>query len=142
MVTVHDVAAYILKKGGPVSAMKLQKLVYYCQAWSLVWDDRPLFPERIEAWASGPVVPDLYREHKGKFLLKTWRLGSPGKLSEDDKETVDVVLKAYAGLNAQQLSEMTHREDPWKRARKGLAPGEPGDEVIAPADMAEYYSSL
>ncbi len=50
MANVHDVSAYILKHWGPMTAMKLQKLVYYSQAWGLVWDEEPLFPERIEAW--------------------------------------------------------------------------------------------
>ena len=72
MASVHDLAAYILKKQGPMTAMKLQKLVYYCQAWSLVWDDRPMFTARIEAWASGPVVRDLYKEHAGKYNLKSF----------------------------------------------------------------------
>jgi hypothetical protein len=53
--TVFDVAAYILEKKGEMSAWRLQKLVYYSQAWSLVWDERPLFDEPIQAWANGPV---------------------------------------------------------------------------------------
>ena len=56
MMTVLDVAAYILERQGSMTTMKLQKLVYYCQAWSLVWDERPLFDESIEAWANGPVL--------------------------------------------------------------------------------------
>lgn len=36
MASVFDVAAYVLEKMGPMSAMKLQKLVYYSQAWALV----------------------------------------------------------------------------------------------------------
>ena len=43
MASVFDVAKYILHKLGTVTTWKLQKLVYYCQAWSLVWDDEPLF---------------------------------------------------------------------------------------------------
>jgi uncharacterized phage-associated protein len=43
--------------------MKLQKLVYYAQAWALVWDDEPIFDEEIEAWANGPVVRGLYEAH-------------------------------------------------------------------------------
>jgi len=69
MVSVLDVAANILAKRGPMSVMKLQKLVYYCQAWSLVWDDRPMFREPIEAWTMGPAVPALYREHRGMFEI-------------------------------------------------------------------------
>ena len=57
-VSVLDVAAYILKKLGSMTTMKLQKLVYYSQAWSLVWDEQSLFIESIEAWANGPVVSD------------------------------------------------------------------------------------
>jgi len=55
--TVIDVSRYILERMGEMTAMKLQKLCYYAQAWSLVWDERPLFDERIEAWANGPVCP-------------------------------------------------------------------------------------
>ena len=65
MCTSLDVAAYILTKKHRLTAVKLQKLVYYCQAWSLVWDEKPLFRDRIEAWASGPVVKGLYLAHRG-----------------------------------------------------------------------------
>ena len=60
-VSVVDVIAYMLKlKHGAILMMKLHKLIYYAQAWSLVWDEKPLFHETIEAWPSGPVVPVLY----------------------------------------------------------------------------------
>ncbi len=89
MVTVHDVAAYILKKHGPLTAMKLQKLVYYCQAWSLVWDEHPLFRSKIEAWANGPVVSDLYTRHRGQFKVATWD-GHPSALNRTQKEVAPV----------------------------------------------------
>ena len=60
MISVSDVAQYILSKKGSMPVMKLQKLVYYCQAWSLVWDDAPLFSESIEAWANSPVCRILF----------------------------------------------------------------------------------
>ncbi len=63
MATVFDVAAYILEQYSAIPTMKLQKLIYYCQAWSLVWDEEPLFSEDIEAWANGPVVRSLYEAH-------------------------------------------------------------------------------
>ena len=60
---VDGVLAHYLE-GRMGAAMKLQKLVYYAQAWSLVWDEAPLFHARIEAWSNGPVAPALYREHR------------------------------------------------------------------------------
>ena len=68
MASVFDVAKYILNKKGRMSPMKLQKLVYYSQCWSLAWDDKPLFNNRIEAWANGPVVRDLYTFHRSKDI--------------------------------------------------------------------------
>ena len=68
MANVNDVARYILERQGEnLSTMKLQKLVYYAQAWSLVWDEKPLFSSRFEAWANGPVCRELYNQHRGHF---------------------------------------------------------------------------
>lgn len=142
MATAHDVAAYILTKRRPLSAMKLQKLVYYSQAWSTVWDDRKLFDERIEAWANGPVVPDLYQLHRGQFEIHEWPRGDPGALNGEERATVDAVTEYYGWRNAQTLSDMTHSEDPWRLARGGLPDGERGNREITPASMSEYYSSL
>lgn len=142
MATVLDVAAYILQRRGPMSAMKLQKLVYYSQAWSLVWDERPLFAERIEAWANGPVTPELYNRHRGQFTVSEIVGGDPRKLDRDSQETIDAVLAYYGDKSAQWLSDLTHLETPWRDARKGLPDGASSSEEITVASMAEYYSSL
>ncbi|HET6842158.1 MAG TPA: type II toxin-antitoxin system antitoxin SocA domain-containing protein [Candidatus Angelobacter sp.] len=142
MVSVKDVAAYILKKRGSMTAMKLQKLVYYAQAWSLVWDDKPLFGESIEAWINGPVVRELYEIHRGQFRVTECPLGDPKALHKYQKETVDSILKFYGKMPSQQLSDLTHREDPWKNARRGLDSGERGTRIITHDAMAEYYSGL
>jgi uncharacterized phage-associated protein len=142
MKTVFDIASYILEKKGSMSAMKLQKLVYYSQAWALVWDERPLFDSKIEAWANGPVCPQLYSAHRGSFIVENIPAGVPSNLDENDKETIDSVLEFYGDKSAQWLSDLTHAEQPWKEARKGLPDGERGDVEITHAAMAEYYGSL
>lgn len=143
MASVKDVAAFILRECGEMTAMKLQKLVYYAQAWSLVWDERPLFPERIEAWANGPVCPDLYRWHQGLFRVEKGNLpGNPGNIDATGAETIQAVLKYYGDKSAQWLSDLTHSEAPWRDARAGLTDGERGNAPITHAAMAEYYASL
>ena len=143
-VSALDVAAYILEKVGETTAMKLQKLVYYSQAWSLVWDEEPLFEEQIEAWANGPVIPRLYAAHRGQFKVSQIRGGVAGRLTADQCETVDSVLKYYGEKPSQWLSDLTHMEQPWRdaRARANLADGDRGNAVIPHADMAEYYGGL
>jgi uncharacterized phage-associated protein len=140
--SVHDVAAYILKKQGEMSAMKLQKLVYYSQAWSLVWDEKPLFRAQIEAWANGPVVPLLYQKHRGQFSVKTWPDGESSKISGEAKKTIDSVLKFYGDKTGQWLSELTHKEQPWLDARKGLSDDDRSNREITHSALAEYYGSL
>ncbi len=140
--SVHDVAAYILKKQGEMSAMKLQKLVYYSQAWSLVWDEKPLFKAEIEAWANGPVVRALYSKHRGQFAVKTWPTGDHAKITGEAKKTIDSVLSFYGDKSGQWLSELTHKELPWLHARRGLSEDERGSSEITHAAMAEYYGSL
>lgn len=140
-VSVHDVAAFILQQLGEITAMKLQKLVYYCQAWALVWDESPLFDEEIQAWANGPVVPALYARHQGMFKVREWR-GDPSRLNDEQQDTILKVLEFYGDKSSQVLSDLTHRELPWLKARQGLGITERGNRVIRHADIAEYYSSL
>lgn len=142
MASVHDVAAYVMQKRGRMTAMKLQKLVYYSQAWSLVWDEAPLFPEIIEAWVNGPVVPELYNVHRGQYIVAGWPCGDTDHLSPSQKETIDIVVDFYGGKSSAWLSELTHREAPWCDARRGLEPMERGSREITLASMAEYYGAL
>ena len=147
MATVLDVARYILAKLAegkktPVTTWKLQKLVYYSQAWSVVWDDAAVFNEPIQAWSNGPVCPVLYDEHRGQFQISDLARGDPNALSETQKETIDIVLEHYGEKSAQYLSELTHLERPWLEARNGLKPGERGANTIPLELMAEYYGGL
>lgn len=139
--TVHDLAAYILRAQGRMSTWKLQKLVYYSQAWALVWDDEPIFKAEIQGWANGPVVPELYRRHRGKFSVDSWE-GDPRKLSSDHRDTVEIVLGEYGHLTGRQLSLLTHAERPWQEARKGLKPTQLGSQAIPLDSIQAYYEVL
>jgi uncharacterized phage-associated protein len=144
MANVYDVAKYILQQHGPMTAMKLQKLVYYSQAWSLVWDEKPLFGEQIQAWRNGPVVRELYDLHKGLFTVTNDSIptGDPKVLTKPQKETVDIILNTYGEKSAQWLSDLAHMEDPWKLARKGLPEDANCENEITHESMAEYYTSV
>lgn len=143
MANARDVVTYILEKAGPMTAMKLQKLVYYSQAWHLVRADHPLFDEQIEAWAAGPVVRDLYNVHRGKYTVGAETFGGDSnQLNPSERASVDVVLNHYGKYTAEQLSDLTHSEPPWQRAREGLGPTERGSSVIDPLEMVDYYGQL
>lgn len=141
-VTVFDVASYVLGKLGSMSTMRLQKLVYYCQVWSLVWDEEPLFLEDIEAWANGPVIRELFNYHRGHYNISEVTIGNPDTMSSAQKATIDAVLDFYGDKSAQWLIDLSHMEEPWKKARTEMNDLERGDRVISLESIAEYYSSL
>ena len=143
-VRTMDVAAYILEKQGRMTTWKLQKLCYYSQAWSLVWDEEPLFEEHIEAWAGGPVIRALYEWHKGEYFVTKASKGDPTKLDKDQSETVDAILAYYGDKSGPQLADLTHQELPWRQARldAGLLFGERGNAEITLDSMAEFYTGL
>lgn len=143
MASVKDVAAYILQEHGPVTTMKLQKLCYYSQGWSLAWDGEPIFSEKIEAWANGPVVYELFDAHRGMFRLSRGDiLGNPEALTNDQRDTIDAVLEGYGDWTAQQLIDKSHAERPWREAREGLAPGDRSRTVIDLDVMQDYFAGL
>lgn len=145
MAHVQDVAAYILGRQGPMTAMKLQKLCYYSYGYHLAWEERRLFPEPFEAWANGPVCPDLYGLHRGRFELAPGDVsGDPAALDVGERESVNLVLDAYGTLTAHQLSAMTHREAPWvnARARAGAAPLERSSVRLDDEEIFEFFDAL
>jgi uncharacterized phage-associated protein len=145
MAKVLDVAAYVLTKQGEMSTMKLQKLCYYSQGWSLAWDEKPLFGESIQAWANGPVSYDLFLKHRGRFWLTrddATQLGDADRLTEDERATVDGVLDGYGQLSGQELSDKTHMERPWVEARNGLPLGAPSSQMLSLDTMQDYFAGL
>lgn len=143
MANVFDTACYILEKCGKMSTMKLQKLCYYAQAWSLVWDDEPLFPEEFRAWANGPVCNELFQATKGRYsVVANDEPGNSNNLTDNQKDTVDRVLEYYAPHDAQWLSQLTHLEQPWQEARIGVPTGMGSNNVITQESMAMYYGGI
>lgn len=144
--TAFQVADNILSSaaeyGDPITNLKLQKLLYYAQAWHLALHDKPLFDERIEAWVHGPAVPPVY----GAFKAMGWQPIVPPPIivdvSDAVKSHVREVLEAYGGLSAYQLELLTHQEYPWQNARRGLAPDEPSNNIISQDDMKAFYRAV
>ncbi|MEV0678342.1 type II toxin-antitoxin system antitoxin SocA domain-containing protein [Actinosynnema sp. NPDC050436] len=142
MADVHDVAAAVLGATGPESPMKLQKLLYYAQAWHLARYDEPMFAARIEAWRRGPVVPEVYLRHRGQTEVGPWDEGDPARLSDRERSVVHDVVRRYGGFSRHELSDMAHAEEPWRDARGDLPETEPSTAPLSNRVMARYFRRL
>ncbi|MDJ1185903.1 Panacea domain-containing protein [Roseofilum casamattae] len=142
MLSCFDIADYFIglanETGSFVSNLKLQKLVYYAQAWYLALYDEPLFAEDFEAWIHGPVIPSLYQEYKSFGWKPIFKDVHP-KLPTNIVQFLDEVAQEYFACNGYELERMTHFEDPWNWAREDLPPDEPSHEIIQKEWMWEYY---
>lgn len=138
--TCFDVADYFLSlvdedTGDSISNLKLQKLLYYAQGFSLAIFGKPLFGDTIEAWELGPVVPAVYRKYKECGANP---IPPPSNLdiSNFDEETINLLNEVYAiygQYSAWKLSQMTHLEPPWKRAAIKT------DKIITHESLKEYF---
>lgn len=141
VLAANDVASVVISRSGPwTDATRLQKLLYYVQAWHLAITDEPLFPERIKAWKNGPVVPQVWHERKDQAS----RCATTQRVEEipvDDftSDLIDLVLASYGSMSADELSALTHVEGPWMDARGATPEGTESRESIDLRSMARYY---
>jgi uncharacterized phage-associated protein len=129
--------------GDSITHLKLQKLLYYAQAWALVELGRPLFEEDFQAWAHGPVLESVF----GDYKAHGWdAIPAPEKAASDfDEETEEHlgdILSIYGDFSAKHLERMTHKEAPWKDARGDLPPEARSNAIISKDSMYRFYSKL
>ena len=139
-----DVARYFIIKAyeedieADMTNMKVQKLLYYAQSLHLAMYDEPLFDEEIQAWRYGPVCPPAYRfysEFEAKQLPIPDKEESLRAIPEEKKVLLEEVWEYFGGYHAYRLSDMTHHEIPWKKARQGLPPQAASTKAILLEDM-------
>ncbi len=126
----------------PITNKKLQKLVYYAQAWSLVLNDKKLFSEPIEAWVHGPAVRSLYVQyrHFGFSPIQEEVNSDDIKLSSKTQKLLDQIWRIYGKMDAGYLEMLTHSEKPWQEAREGLEGSENSQKEISLKTMKSFYS--
>jgi uncharacterized phage-associated protein len=93
-----------------LSHLRVQKLLYYSQGWSLALRSKSIFPDRIEAWVHGPVVPSVYPHFAdyGYNPIPHTKVPHPKGVSKADRDFIESVWSAYKGYSANSLREMTH----------------------------------
>lgn len=145
MLNCLDIARYFIIKAyrdgieAEMTNMKLQKLLYYSQSLHLALYDEPMFPEEIQAWRYGPVCPPAYRFYS-EFEAKQLPIPKEEILYNiplKQQEVLEETWEYFGGYHAYRLSNMTHTEFPWRKARKGLPHDASSTEPILVEDLKE-----
>jgi len=153
----HLVVLAASQKGIGVTPLKLQKLLYYLQAWNLVFFNNPIFQDEPEAWVNGPVYRKVYDHYRDYQMYEFIKISPEEKQHIDERvveivraigfdasqqELFDEIISKYGKMASADLGLRTHSEDPWKDARKGLGIFDYSTNVITHESMAKYYCSL
>jgi uncharacterized phage-associated protein len=147
--TALNVADYLLLKGKTegvqISNKKLQKLLYYTQAWSAALNDEKVFQDRIEAWIHGPAIKEVYlafQQYGAQPITKEINEDMIKNVSSDARKLIDKVWEVYSTFDANYLEHLTHSETPWQDARKDLEPHTSSANEITFESMRTYYKTL
>lgn len=146
-----DIAKYFYLRadfdGELISPLKMQKMVYFAYVEYLKITHEDLFLDRIEAWPMGPVIVNLYHELKkfgslpidDSFVCDIKDTDSfLAKFKPDTKKILDSVYEKYIVLSPFELVAITHAQEPWINARKGLSPGDKSDKEITKDEILAY----
>lgn len=142
MLTADEVASVIIARNVRpwTDAMSLQKLLYYAQAWHLAVTGEPLFDEQFKAYKDGPVVPQVRHARIEQTSRKRGGQNLTGiELDELSSNLLDLVIASYGSMSAEELSALTHTEQPWLEARGDLPEDAPSSTPLSQESMARFY---
>ena len=142
--TIFDIAHWFLNKQS-MNQRKLQKLCYYAQSWYLALYDKPLFNGDFEAWVHGPVNKEMWNRFKsyGYLDIPTKALYPHTKSIDDETISfLERIWATYGEFSGYQLELLSHSEEPWIEARKGIEPSAPSNEKISNDTMRNFYIGL
>lgn len=145
--TADNVAKYLVylasqdlvgdnKEREGITNLKLQKVLYFAQAYFLAKLGKPLFSDNIEAWEYGPVVPSVYRKYRENGSNPIIVEEDKSSIAEEDKEALQKIWNTFGGYSASKLVDIVHAHTPWKDAYQTSS------KVISNKALKNYYTPL
>lgn len=127
------VIAYSNSKDYFVTNLKLQKLLYFIQAYSLLDTGFPCFPDKIEACPFGPVIPEVYKHYitRGNYDLYE---KDEGWMSVDARKMVRDVVDLFADYTNPDLLDLILNQTPYIEAEIS------DDKVITIESLRKYFT--
>ncbi|RAJ05362.1 putative phage-associated protein [Chitinophaga skermanii] len=141
MIRIEDYAKFVIyymnANGLFIGPHKLQKILYFTQAWHLVnFNQHPLFEEQPEAWMNGPNYRSIYNIYKkywtrnkdiippleeGKDYADTCKELMMGLgISTEQEAFINELLQEYGTMTNGMIIYLSHVDKPWNETREGI----------------------
>ncbi len=126
--------------GEAMTHLKVQKLLYFADAYHMANFNKSIFEEQFEAWAHGPVVTEVWRQFKS-YQWDAIKLQPPAKIRDAELlNYLETVYEKFGKLGAKRLEEITHEHAPWKDARGNLPPEAKCNAIISKIAIMDFYA--
>lgn len=140
LTVANYVIYYLNQKGQKISQLKLQKLLYFIEAYNMACGNPPMFSEQFKAYTYGPLcfeVYDYYKIYGGEDILEYDDIDDATKETlKPYTEIIDAVCDTFGDLTAAQLVNLTHEEDsPWSKIWQQNGGKNSSDLGIIPKDL-------
>ena len=142
---IELIAEYIIFKCQEITPLALQKLLYYAQGFYYAFFRDFLYKENCEAWVHGPVYTGIYNKYKNftfSNIEQYLDYDISEVLDEDKKALLDIIINSFGYYNGKALEKMTHYENPWIEARKGVPADKKSNNIIQKEDIGEYFLKI
>lgn len=139
-----DIAKWFINRvdreaGEAITHLKVQKLLYFAQAYYLANFSKPLFEEDFQAWAHGPVVPSIFEEYSGHRWEALPTCEDAPEIPAKILNYLEAVYENFGKFSAKELERISHEHDPWVNARGNIPPEARSNAVITKECIQEFY---
>ena len=142
---IDQIANYIVTHMGEVTPLALEKLLSFSNGVNYAVNGEQLIFEDNQAWAHGPVYPQMYNKYK-KFGYKPIDDGIYSthgcvlsKLTDSEISVIDLVINTFGLFSPKTLENISHSQEPWREKRIGYKDDEAGQEVIDQDSIKAFY---
>ena len=142
---VEQIANYIITHLGEVTPLALEKLLAFSNGVNYALNGEQLIWEESQAWAHGPVYPQVYNKYKryGYKPIDDGIYSTHGcmlsKLTEKEINAIDMVINTFGLYSPKTLEKISHSQKPWIEKRYGYKEDEAGREVIDENSIRLFY---
>ena len=127
-----------------MSHLKLQRLLFYCDAYHLAYFDKELITDKFEAWVHGPVVPSQFNRFNNIDFFQNIKVKDCEniKLKSKTEQLLNEVVGIYNKCTDGHLELLVKREDPWKKTRGDIPEFKKCQKEIKLDLMKQYYINI
>ncbi len=146
---IYEIAKWFLHTE-PMTHKKLQKLLYFSYGIYLAQNNSDsnnlnnfLFKNKFEAWVHGPVDPKIYSLYKNNGVnLLSIESVEKFNFNQEVMNALNKTIEIYGKYSADELENISHSQQPWINARKGLSPIDASNNLLKDEDIFVTFKEI